>query len=79
MDDTTREHVAQWLRRLGFRLAGRHRSKDVALYRHGAGSIVLNAEAYSFASEFFQKHGLSLCASAFHVDDAKRAFDRAAA
>ncbi|CCD40088.1 4-hydroxyphenylpyruvate dioxygenase [Candidatus Paraburkholderia kirkii UZHbot1] len=79
VDDTAREHVAQWLGRLGFRLAGKHRSKDVQLYRHGAGSIVLNAEADSFASAFFQQHGLSLCASAFHVDDAKLAFERAAA
>ncbi|WP_157056159.1 bifunctional sugar phosphate isomerase/epimerase/4-hydroxyphenylpyruvate dioxygenase family protein [Candidatus Burkholderia verschuerenii] len=79
VDQNTREQVAAWLSKLGFRLAGKHRSKDVTLYRHGAGSIVLNAEAYSFASEFFQKHGLSLCASAFHVDDAKRAFERAAA
>ena len=79
VDDTTREHVAGWLSKLGFRLAGRHRSKDVTLYRHGAGSIVLNAEADSFASAFFQQHGLSLCASAFHVDNAKLAFERAAA
>jgi len=79
VDDTTREHVAGWLGKLGFRLAGRHRSKDVTLYRHGAGSIVLNAEADSFASAFYQQHGLSLCASAFHVDDAKLAFERAAA
>lgn len=79
VDQATREHLAQWLGRLGFRLAGQHRSKDVQLYRHGAGSIVLNAEADSFASAFFQQHGLSLCASAFHVDDARLAFERAAA
>ena len=79
MDDATRAEVADWLGKLGFRLAGTHRSKDVTLYRHGAGSIVLNAEADSFASAFFQQHGLSLCASAFRVDDAKRAFERAAA
>ncbi|SAL24340.1 4-hydroxyphenylpyruvate dioxygenase [Caballeronia terrestris] len=79
VDDATRAEVAGWLGKLGFRLAGRHRSKDVTLYRHGSGSIVLNAETDSFASEFFQQHGLSLCASAFRVDDAKRAFERAAA
>ncbi|TCK44302.1 4-hydroxyphenylpyruvate dioxygenase [Paraburkholderia sp. BL8N3] len=79
VDDATRVDVANWLGKLGFRLAGRHRSKDVTLYRHGAGSIVLNAEADSFASAFFQQHGLSLCASAFRVDDAKCAFERAAA
>ncbi|WP_097190642.1 bifunctional sugar phosphate isomerase/epimerase/4-hydroxyphenylpyruvate dioxygenase family protein [Caballeronia arationis] len=79
VDDATRTEVAGWLGKLGFRLAGRHRSKDVTLYRHGSGSIVLNAEMDSFASAFFQQHGLSLCASAFRVDDAKCAFERAAA
>ncbi len=45
VDPATRSHVAEWLGKLGFRLAGKHRSKDVQLYRHGAGSIVLNAES----------------------------------
>ncbi len=78
VDDTARNQLIDWLTRLGFRRAGQHRSKDVALYQHGAASIVLNAEADSFASAFFMQHGLSLCASAFRVDDAKLAFQRAA-
>lgn len=78
VDDTARAHLADWLGKLGFRQTGRHRSKDVALFQHGDASIVLNAEADSFASAFFQQHGLSLCASAFRVDDAKLAFERAA-
>jgi 4-hydroxyphenylpyruvate dioxygenase len=78
VDDAARTHLADWLGKLGFRNAGRHRSKDVTLYQHGAASIVLNAEADSFASAFFQQHGLSLCASALRVDDARLAFERAA-
>ena len=39
---------------------------------------MLNAEPDSFANAFFQQHGLSLCASAFRVDDANQAFERAA-
>jgi 4-hydroxyphenylpyruvate dioxygenase len=78
VDDAARTHLADWLGKLGFRDAGRHRSKDVTLYQHGAASIVLNAEADSFASAFFQQHGLSLCASALRVDDARLAFERAA-
>ncbi|MDN7582260.1 bifunctional sugar phosphate isomerase/epimerase/4-hydroxyphenylpyruvate dioxygenase family protein [Burkholderia orbicola] len=70
--------VGEWLGRMRFRLAGRHRSKDVTLFQHGAASIVLNAERDSFADAFFQQHGLSLCASAFRVDDANVAFERAA-
>jgi 4-hydroxyphenylpyruvate dioxygenase len=78
VDDAKRGQLADWLGKLGFRHAGRHRSKDVTLYQHGAASIVLNAEADSFASAFFEQHGLSLCASALRVDDAKLAFQRAA-
>ena len=78
VDDAARTKLADWLGKLRFRRAGRHRSKDVTLYQHGAASIVLNAEADSFASAFFQQHGLSLCASALRVDDAKLAFERAA-
>jgi 4-hydroxyphenylpyruvate dioxygenase len=78
VDHTTRAHLVDWLGKLRFRQAGRHRSKDVTLFQHGAASIVLNAEPDSFANAFFQQHGLSLCASAFRVDDAKQAFQRAA-
>ncbi|WP_118180309.1 bifunctional sugar phosphate isomerase/epimerase/4-hydroxyphenylpyruvate dioxygenase family protein [Paraburkholderia phosphatilytica] len=78
VDDTARARLADWLGKLQFQRTGEHRSKDVTLYQHGAASIVLNAEADSFASAFFQQHGLSLCASAIRVDDAKLAFERAA-
>ena len=78
VDAASCAHVVDWLEKLRFRRAGRHRSKDVTLYRHGAAAIVLNAEPDSFASAFFQQHGLSLCASAFRLDDAKLALERAA-
>ncbi|HVW48856.1 MAG TPA: TIM barrel protein [Trinickia sp.] len=78
VDAASRERLINWLERLRFRCAGRHRSKDVTLYQHGAAAIVLNAEPDSFASSFFQQHGLSLCASAFRLDDAELALDRAA-
>ncbi|HTR11254.1 MAG TPA: TIM barrel protein [Paraburkholderia sp.] len=78
VDDTARAHVAKWLEKLHFRRAGQHRSKDVTLYQHGSAAIVLNAEPDSFADAFFQRHGLSLCASAFRVDDARLALERAA-
>ncbi|RAS34534.1 bifunctional sugar phosphate isomerase/epimerase/4-hydroxyphenylpyruvate dioxygenase family protein [Paraburkholderia bryophila] len=78
VDPATRAQLVDWLDTLRFRQAGRHRSKDVTLFQHGAASIVLNAEPDSFANAFFQQHGLSLCASAFRVDDARQAFERAA-
>ncbi len=78
VDSTSRARVADWLGKLHFRRAGQHRSKDVTLYQHGSAAIVLNAEPDSFANAFFQRHGLSLCASAFKVDDAALARERAA-
>jgi 4-hydroxyphenylpyruvate dioxygenase len=78
VDDSARSKLADWLGKLQFHRAGQHRSKDVTLYQHGDASIVLNAEADSFASAFFQQHGLSLCASALRVDAAALAFERAA-
>jgi 4-hydroxyphenylpyruvate dioxygenase len=79
VDDAANARLADWLGKMGFQLTGRHRSKSVTLYQRGAASIVLNAETDSFASAFFEQHGLSLCASAFRVDDAKGAFERATA
>jgi 4-hydroxyphenylpyruvate dioxygenase len=79
VDQASASKLSDWLARMGFRMAGRHRSKHVSLYQHGAASIVLNAEPDSFASEFFARHGLSLCASAFQVSDAALAFGRATA
>jgi 4-hydroxyphenylpyruvate dioxygenase len=78
VNDVARKQVADWLEMLHFRRAGQHRSKDVTLYRHGSAAIVLNAEPDSFADAFFQRHGLSLCASALRVDDARLARERAA-
>jgi len=77
VDSTSAPRLAQRFAEAGFHAAGKHRSKDVTLFQQGDASIVLNAETDSFASAFFHTHGLSLCASAFQVDDAARVFERA--
>ena len=64
-------------RRLGFRAAGRHRSKRVTHYRQGDINFIVNAEPESFAQSFARVHGPSACAMAFRVGDAGAAFDRA--
>lgn len=79
VDSGSGRTLSQWLERMGFRAAGRHRTKNVTLYKQGDACILLNEQAASFASEFHIAHGLSLCASAFRVDNAANAFDRAAA
>jgi 4-hydroxyphenylpyruvate dioxygenase len=79
VDDEAGRDLGEFLRTLGFREAGRHRSKAVELYRQGRINLVLNAEPDSAAAGHFQMHGPSVCAMALRVDDAARAVARAAA
>jgi 4-hydroxyphenylpyruvate dioxygenase len=77
VDESAGRELASFLETLGFRHAGRHRSKAVDLYRQGSVNLVLNAEQDSAAAEHFQLHGPSVCAIAIRVDDAARALERA--
>lgn len=77
VDEAVGARLAGWLERLGFARAGQHRSKDVSLLRQGDINIVLNAEPYSFAHNFFEAHGPSLCATALRVKNGASALQRA--
>ncbi len=76
-DERARLSLEQTLAKLGFRKAGRHRSKAVTRWRQGDINIVINAENEGFAHSFNIVHGLSVCALALRVDDAQRAVQRA--
>ena len=69
--------MAQVFERMGFQAIARHRHKNVTLYRQGEINFVLNAEPDSFAQRFARLHGASVCAIAFRVQDAARAYERA--
>ncbi len=79
VDEPSGAALAAWLERLGFRLAGQHKSKAVTLYRQGRLSLVLNAEQDSAAAEHFQHHGPSVCAMALRVADPAAVVARARA
>ncbi|WP_426957222.1 bifunctional sugar phosphate isomerase/epimerase/4-hydroxyphenylpyruvate dioxygenase family protein [Muricoccus radiodurans] len=79
VDDARRRELSTFLGTLGFGLAGRHRSKDVELWRQGGVNLVLNAEPDSAAAAHFEMHGASVCATALRVDDSARAMTRAEA
>ncbi len=64
---------------LGFRLAGRHRSKDVDLFAQGEVNLVVNREREGFAHSFGLLHGPSVCALALRVDSVEKALERARA
>ena len=62
---------------LGFTKIAIHRSKKVYLYKQGDVNFVLNNEPGSFAHDFAQQHGPSVCAMGFRVKDAQSAYERA--
>ena len=62
---------------MGFQAVGRHKRKDVTLYCQGEVNFIINAEPGSFGQMFARTHGPSVCAIAFRVKDAARAYERA--
>src|SRR5262249_21779233 len=79
VDDEMAAALARLLSLTGFHRAGRHRSKNVTLYRQGDIHLVLNAEPDSFARTHFAAHGPSICAVSLRTDDGMRALNRATA
>ena len=69
--------LAALFERMGFVAAARHRSKNVTLYQQGDVNFIVNAEPESFAQAFARLHGPSVCAIAFRVADAAKAYQRA--
>lgn len=64
---------------LGFAEAGRHRSKDVTLFRQGDINIVVNSERAGLARSSFLTHGTSAYAIGLRVENAGDAVSRARA
>ncbi len=68
------KQLHDFFEQMGFRAVGRHRSKDVTLYRQGETSFIVNAEPESHGARFARAHGPSACAMAFRVKDAGFAY-----
>ncbi|MDE1166819.1 MAG: bifunctional sugar phosphate isomerase/epimerase/4-hydroxyphenylpyruvate dioxygenase family protein [Pseudomonas sp.] len=79
VDEALGAKLSHWLQQLGFAKAGQHKSKSVSLLRQGDINLILNSEPYSFAHNFFESHGPSLCATAIRVKDSAAALERAVA
>ncbi|BFG74895.1 4-hydroxyphenylpyruvate dioxygenase [Paraburkholderia terrae] len=62
---------------MGFTAIAKHRHKNVTLYRQGEINFIVNGEPDSFAQRFARLHGPSICAIAFRVQDAAKAYRRA--
>jgi 4-hydroxyphenylpyruvate dioxygenase len=79
VNDAAASELIALIEGLGFRCAGRHRSKDVDLYSQGEINLVVNREREGFAHSFSLLHGTSVCAIALCVDSADSALERARA
>jgi 4-hydroxyphenylpyruvate dioxygenase len=77
--DAEASELVSLIEGLGFRHAGRHRSKDVDLYADGEINFVVNRESEGFAHSFTLLHGPSVCALALRVDSLDKALERASA
>lgn len=71
--------LAGHLRRLGFRLTGRHRTKAVERFTQGDINVVINTEREGLAHSAYLTHGTSAYALGLMVDDAAATVDRARA
>jgi 4-hydroxyphenylpyruvate dioxygenase len=78
-DDGDAAPLVALLDGLGFARRGRHRSKDVDLYRQGDIHIVVNRDSEGFAHAFHGLHGPSVCALTLRVDSVAKALERARA
>ncbi|MDA0707763.1 MAG: 4-hydroxyphenylpyruvate dioxygenase, partial [Proteobacteria bacterium] len=73
------EKLRDLFKQLGFKTVAKHRSKNVTLHKAGGVNFLINAEPNSFAQRFAFAHGPSVCAMAFRVKNAKKAYDHAIA
>lgn len=69
--------LGQVFQTLGFKAIARHRHKNVILYRQNDINFIVNGEPDSFGQRFARLHGPSICAIAFRVNDAAKAYRRA--
>ena len=79
VDEPGAAALGRMLEQLGFRLTGRHRSKQVSLYAQGDIRLIVNAQPESFARSRFDSHGPSACAVGLGTSEPARAVARATA
>jgi 4-hydroxyphenylpyruvate dioxygenase len=77
VDEASAPRLEGLLSGLGFRRAGRHKSKAVTRWTQGGINLIVNLEKEGFAHAFNITHGSAVCAIGLEVDDALATFDRA--
>jgi 4-hydroxyphenylpyruvate dioxygenase len=79
VDDASAAALGALLEQFGFARFGRHRSKNVTLYRQGDIHLVLNAQFPSDARARFDEQGACVCAIGVSTSDPQRAANRGSA
>jgi 4-hydroxyphenylpyruvate dioxygenase len=77
LDEASAPKFARILAALGFRRAGRHKSKAVERWLQGEINVIVNTEKEGFAHSFNITHGSAVCALGLMVDNAAATFERA--
>src|SRR5262245_54805522 len=77
VDDASAPRLEGVLSSLGFRRAGRHKSKAVTRWQQGAINLVVNTDKEGFAHSFNLTHGSAVCALGLKVDNAAATLERA--
>lgn len=67
----------QAFKRFAFKEVGQVHGKNIKLFRQGQINYILNCEPQTFGMDFSKKHGPSICATGFIVQDAALAFQKA--
>ncbi|SOB78501.1 4-hydroxyphenylpyruvate dioxygenase [Sphingomonas guangdongensis] len=73
------DELRAMLQGAGFDRVGRHRTKQVELWRCGAANFVLNSEDHGFAASYRTTHGTAICAIGLVVSDGAACMARARA
>lgn len=76
VDEASAAGLGKMFERMGFRRAGKHRSKQAILYRQGDVALILNSQPGSFARERFGSFGASVCALGLYTQDPVGALSR---
>ena len=79
VDADTALRLAAVFQKLGFVRFGRHRTKDVTLYRQGDIHLLLNADLGSDARRRFEERGASVCCLGLLADNPAQAANRGTA
>lgn len=76
-DEQSAAGLAKLFGALGFRNAGKHKSKQVTRWTQGGINLVINSEKEGFAHSHYITHGTSVCALGLKVENAAATLDRA--